>query len=334
MKINAYSVNRPGDSPKPFTYERRVGNNEVLVRISHCSITNGDMQMMNNAWGDSRYPLVPGHEIIGRVERAGANVSDLKSGDRVGIGYQLGACFKCAYCRNGNEQFCIRQKVVGVHEYGGLAEHIIVDYRFAFKLPTKLDAASAAPLLSSGLTVYSAIACANLRPQSTTAVLGIGGLGHIAIQFLHKMGHEVSAFSHSVGKRGLIEKLGGRFVEYSNHSLTSSVDKKFDFILSTINADFDLNKYLRMLKPNGKFCFVAQPANGILLNAGLLYDYAQRTVYGNYTGSRKDMITMLSFSAKHDIASIVEVLPFSALDQAIGMLKSGKIQTRLVLEND
>jgi D-arabinose 1-dehydrogenase-like Zn-dependent alcohol dehydrogenase len=330
MKITAYSVNQPGDIPKLFTYERRLGRNDVLVKISHCAMTNGDVQMMNNAWGDSKYPLVPGHEIVGRVERAGANVSGLKSGDRVGIGYQLKACFKCEYCENGNEQFCVRQKVVGVHEYGGLAEDIIVDYRFAFKLPMKLDAASSAPLLSSGLTVYSAITRANLRPQSTTAVLGIGGLGHIAIQFLHKMGHEVSAFSHSAHKRGLIEKLGGKFVEYSNRSL---VDKKFDFILCTINAEFDLNQYLRMLKPQGKFCFVAQPASGLLLNAGLLYDYAQRTVYGNYTGSRKDMIRMLSFSASHDVAGIVEVLPFSEMDHAIGMLKSGKIQMRLVLEN-
>ncbi len=333
MKITAYSVNQPGDIPKLFTYERRLGRSEVLVKISHCAMTNGDVQMMNNAWGDSKYPLVPGHEIIGRVERAGANVSGLKSGDRVGIGYQLKACFKCAYCKNGNEQFCVQQKVVGVHEYGGLAEHIIVDYRFAFKLPMKLDGASSAPLLSSGLTVYSAIKRANLRPKSTTAVLGIGGLGHIAIQFLHKMGHEVWAFSHNAGKRGLIEKLGGKFIGHSDPSLSSSADKKFDFILSTINAEFDLNQYLRMLRPQGKFCFVAQPASGILLNAGLLYDYAQRTVYGNYTGSRKDMIKMLSFSASHGVAGIVEVLPFSEMVHAIGMLKSGKIQMRLVLEN-
>lgn len=334
MKIKAYAVTRPGENPQPFTYERRLGRNDVLVRISHCTLATGDLQMMNNAWGDSNYPLVPGHEIIGYVERASANVSTLKTGDRVGVGYQLGACFSCEYCKAGNEQYCPQQKVVGINEYGGLANHIVVDHRFAFKLPARLNAAHTAPLLSSGLTVYSAIMRADLPAHATTAVLGIGGLGHLAIQFLHKMGHDVSAFSHSESKRALVEKLGGKFVDHGDLTLLSSMNKKYDFILSTINATLDLNAYLRMLKPQGKFCFVAQPSDSIALNAGLLYDYAQRAVYGSYTGSRSDMVRMLSFSAKHDIAGIVEVLPFSAMQSAIEMLKSGRIQTRPVLKND
>ncbi len=332
MKITAYSVNGPGENPQTFVYERNLGRNDVLVKVSHCAIATGDVQMMNNAWGDSKYPLVAGHEIIGRVERAGANVSGLKIGDRVGIGYQLAACFKCEFCKAGNEQFCRQQKVVGVDEYGGLADLIIVDHRFAFKLPTKLESARSAPLLSSGLTVYSAIAQAELPIRATTAVLGIGGLGHLAIQFLHKMGHDVSAFSHSADKRAMVERLGGKFVDSSNLDV-SATNTKFDFVLSTINAKLDLNAYLRMLKPQGKFCFVAQPPDGASLNVGLLYDYAQRTVYGNYTGSRKDMARMLSFSAKHDIGAIVEVMPFSEMTHAIGMLKSGKIPMRLVLKN-
>src|SRR5690349_18389258 len=120
MKITAYSVNGPGENPQPFVYERTPGRNDVLVKVSYCAIATGDIQMMNNAWGDSKYPLVAGHEIIGRVERAGANVTGLKIGDRVGIGYQLAACFKCEFCKSGNEQFCRQQKVVGVDEYGGL----------------------------------------------------------------------------------------------------------------------------------------------------------------------------------------------------------------------
>src|SRR5690349_10968315 len=128
MKIKAYSVNSPGEDPQPFTYERRFGRNDVLVKVSHCAIATGDIQMMNNAWGDSKFPLVPGHEIIGHVERTGANVSQLKIGDRVGVGYQLKACFECEYCKSGNEQFCSRQAVIGVDEYGGLANHMIVDH--------------------------------------------------------------------------------------------------------------------------------------------------------------------------------------------------------------
>jgi D-arabinose 1-dehydrogenase-like Zn-dependent alcohol dehydrogenase len=333
MKIEAYAVTRSGGKAEPFFYERRVGKNDVLVTISHCAIATGDVQMMNNDWGDTKFPLVAGHEIIGTVEQTGSNVTGLKKGDRVGAGYQLEACFNCQYCKEGDEQFCPKQKVVGVDFYGGLAKHMIVDSRFAFKIPTKLDSAKSAPLLSSGLTMYSAIVRAKLPKNSRTAVLGIGGLGHLAIQYLHKMGHEVFAFSRSVGKKGMIGRLGGKFIDSSNLDGNTDFVKKFDFILSTVNADFDLNAYLRMLKPQGKFCVVAQPLNKLPLNVGLLYDYAQRTIYGNYTGSRKDMMNMLAFSAKHNIQSIVDVMPFSKMNEAIELIKTGKIPVKLVLEN-
>jgi D-arabinose 1-dehydrogenase-like Zn-dependent alcohol dehydrogenase len=332
MKIEAFAVKETGKKAEPFTYEKRVGKNDILVKISHCSLTAGDVQMMNNAWGDSKFPLVAGHEIIGIIEQIGSDVDDLKIGDRVGVGYQLEACFKCESCRQGNEQFCAKQKVVAVDRFGGLSKYIIVDRRFTFKISHKLDSATTAPLLSSGLTVYSAIVRGSLPKKSRTAVLGIGGLGHLAIQFLHKMGHEVSAFSRSHDKRELIEKLGGKFIDSSNPENRDLI-KKFDFILSTLNVDFDLNTYLRMLKPQGKFCIVAQPPNKIRLNAGLLYDYAQRTIYGNYTGSRKNMEDMLAFSARHNIKSIVDVMSFSKLNEAIDLVGSGKIPMRLVLEN-
>jgi D-arabinose 1-dehydrogenase-like Zn-dependent alcohol dehydrogenase len=333
MKIAAYAVSQPGGKVEPFFYERRTGKDDVLVKISHCTITTGDIQMINNEWGDSKFPLVPGHEIIGIIEQTGSNVEHLKKGDRVGVGYQLEACFNCEFCREGNEQFCPKQKVIGVDFQGGLAKHIIVDGRFAFKIPRKLDSAKSAPLLSSGLTVYSAIIRAKLPKNSKVAVLGIGGLGQLAIQFLHKMGHDVAAFSRSHEKKKMIRMLGGKFIDSSNLSGSADHIRKFDFILSTLNVDFDLNSYLRMLSPQGKFCAVAQPLNKMPLNIGLLYDYAQRTIYGNYTGSRKDMMNMLAFSAKHNIQSIVDVMTFSQLNEAIDLIKTGKIPMRLVLRN-
>ena len=156
MKIAAYAVNQPGGKVESFSFERRTGRNDVLIKISHCTITTGDLQMINNEWGDTKFPLVPGHEIIGIIEQTGSNVEHLKKGDRVGVGYQLKACFNCEFCREGNEQFCLKQKVIGVDFQGGLANHIIVDGRFAFKIPRTLDSAKSAPLLSSGVTVYSA----------------------------------------------------------------------------------------------------------------------------------------------------------------------------------
>lgn len=333
MKITAYAVTQPGGKAQPFFYERRIGKNDVLVKISYCAIATGDVQIIDNDWGDTKFPVIPGHEIIGTVEQTGSNVVGLGNGDRVGVGYQLDACFTCEFCKSGNEQFCPAQKVVAVDLHGGLAKHIVVDSRFVFKIPPKLDSAKSAPLLSSGLTVYSAIVRAKLPKNSNTAVLGIGGLGHLAIQFLHKMGHEVSAFSRTTRKKELIGKLGGKFVDSSNSFGNTNLIKKFDFILSTLNVDFDLNAYLRMLRPQGKFCVVAQPLDKLPLSAGLLYDYAQRSIYGNYTGSRKDMKDMLAFSAKHNIQSIVDVMSFSKMNEAIDLVRGGKVPMRLVLEN-
>lgn len=333
MKIKAYAIKRKGGEAEPFSYESKLGKDDVLIRISHCSIAGGDIQIINDDWGDTKFPVIPGHEIIGTIEETGAEVTDLQNGDRVGVGFQLEACFECQFCREGNEQFCVKQKVIGVDRFGGLAEHIVVDGRFAFKLPPELDSAKSAPLLSSGLTVYSGIVRAKLQNNSMAGVLGVGGLGHLAIRFLHKMGHKVSAFSHSPGKKELIGKLGAEYIDSSNHNNLAAYERKFDFIISTLNVDFDSDVYLKMLKPQGKLCLLSQPPGKLSISAGLLYDYAQRTIYGNYTGSRKDMVDMLAFSAKHNIESIVDVMPFSKMNEAIKMVKTGKVAMRLILEN-
>ena len=330
-KINAYAVKHQGGKAEPFSYERTLGNDAVLVRITHCSIARGDVQFIDNDWGDTRFPLVPGHEMVGFVEDTGSLVTGLATGDRVGIGYQQEACFSCEFCRSGNEQLCPEQKVIGVDCYGGAADRIGVDARFAFKLPSVLDSATSTPLLSSGLTVYSAIVRAGLSDSSEVAVLGVGGLGHLAIQFLRQMGHRVSAFSHSPEKRQTIEQLGAAYIDGSHLEDSHTVTRRFDFVLSTVNTRFDVNAYLRMLRPQGKLCFVAQPLEPIPISVGLLYDNAQRTIYGNYVGSRKDMVSMLTFAAEHDIGSVVHTVPFTELNDAIGMVRESTAPMRVVL---
>nr|WP_159442223.1 alcohol dehydrogenase catalytic domain-containing protein [Chitinophaga niabensis] len=300
------------------------------MKIVYCTIARGDVQFISDDWGDTKYPLVPGHEIIGIVEGTGANVTALKAGDHVGIGYQQEACFECEFCKEGNEQFCTQQKAIGVHCYGGLADHIIIDNRFAFKLSPALRSVNSVPLLSSGLTVYAGIMRAQLPANSVVGVLGAGGLGQLAIRFLHKMGHEVYAFSHSPEKKEMVQQLGAEFILSSN----LNTNKKFDLIISTLNAPYDLDAYLRILKPQGKFCIVASPLEKQPISLGLLYDYAQRTIYGNYVGNRKQMTEMLAFSEKHNIGSEVEVMPFSKVNEAIEKVRTGKIKIRLVLEND
>ena len=195
MQIRAHAIKEKGGRAEAFSYERTVGSHDVLVRITHCSIARGDVQFMDDEWGDTRFPLVPGHEIVGIVEELGSEVADLRTGDRVGIGYQQEACFGCYACKQGTEQFCPRQKVIAVDCYGGLAEHIVVDGRFAFRLPSELDSAKSAPLLSSGLTVYAGIRRARLLDGSRVAVLGVGGLGHLGVQFAAKMGFRTIAIA-------------------------------------------------------------------------------------------------------------------------------------------
>ncbi len=330
--INAWAIRHRGGRAEPFSYERELGDNDVLVSITHCGIARGDIQCMDDDWGDTSFPLVPGHEIVGLVEKTGAAVTGLVAGDRVGVGYQQAACFSCAYCRAGNEQLCAEQKVIGVHCHGGVAEHIGVDHRFAFKLPAALDSAVATPLLSSGVTVYAAIVRAELPDCSEVAVLGIGGLGHLAIQFLRKLGHRVSAFSHSPEKKATIEALGADYIDSMSLDGSNALSRKFDFILSTVNASFDLNAYLRMLSPLGKLCFVAQPLAPLAISAGALYDGALRTVYGNYIGSRADTVAMLAFAAQHDIASAVNTMPFANPNQAIEVVRNRAVPTRVVLQ--
>ena len=330
--INAYAVAHKAGRAEPFSYEKRLGDNDVLVRITHCSVARGDVQFMDDDWGDTRFPLVPGHEIIGLVEKFGSNVTDLMAGDRVGVGYQQSACFSCEFCRSGIEQVCPEQKVIGVDCYGGAADQIGVDHRFVFKIPPALDSATSTPLLSSGLAVYSAIVRAKLADRSEVAVLGVGGLGQLAIRFLREMGHRVSAFSHSPEKRATIEQLGARYVDSSNLEGSSASSKRFDFILSTINAPLDLNAYLRMLRPLGKLCFVAQPLKSMPLSVGLLYDNALRTIYGNYVGSRSDMVTMLAFAAEHDIGSAVHIVPFANVNEAIDLVRNRTVSMSVVLQ--
>lgn len=331
MKISAYAISEAGGAARPFEYERTLGSGDVLVRITHRSLARGDIQFIDNAWNDTRYPLVPGHEIVGLVEAAGSDVADLRAGDRVGIGYQQEACFTCAFCTQGLEQLCPTQKVIAVDCFGGLADHIVVDARFAFRLPPQLDSATSTPLLSSGLTVYAGIVRAHLRAGSRVAVLGAGGLGHLAIQFLHKMGHSVTAFSQSPRKKALIERLGGSFADSSDpHQLTTH-EGGFDFMLSTLNVPFDLDVFVRMLTPNGQLCLVAAPLDRLSLSGGLLNN-SRRAIYGNYIGSRSEITQMLDFAATHGVAAVVDVMPFARVNDAIERIRTRDVEIGLVLE--
>jgi D-arabinose 1-dehydrogenase-like Zn-dependent alcohol dehydrogenase len=332
MQIRAYAINQAGGRAEPFLYERTLGSRDVLVKITHRALARGDIQYIDNAWSDTRFPLVPSHEIVGIVEDAGSEVFELQTGDRVGIGYQLEACFECSFCRQGLEQLCARQKVIAVDRYGGLAEQIIVDSRFVFRLPPQLASAASTPLLSSGVTVYAGILRAQLPPGSRVAVLGAGGLGHLAIQFLHKMEHGVTALSHSPRKRELIERLGGAFVDSSEPGRLTEYQGSFDFILSTLHVAFDLDSFVKMLTPQGQLCLVASPLEPLSLSGGQLNN-SRRSIYGNYIGSRSETVQMLEFAATHGIAAVVDVMPLARMNDAIERIRRRDVEMSLVLES-
>jgi D-arabinose 1-dehydrogenase-like Zn-dependent alcohol dehydrogenase len=331
MRIAAHAVKHAGGMAEPFQYERTVGSRDVLVRITHRSIARGDVQFIDNAWGDTQFPLIPSHEIVGVVEDSGSEVADLRTGDRVGVGYQQAACFDCSYCRQGVEQLCVKQKVIAVDCYGGLAGHIVVDSRFAFRLLPQLDSAASTPLFSSGLTVYAGILRARLAAGSRVAVLGAGGLGHLAIQFLQKSGHAVTVFSHSLHKRGLIDRLGGVFADASDPRRLTDYRATFDFILSTLNVAFDLDAIVTMLTPAGQLCLVASPLGPLSLNGGHLNN-SRRSIYGNYIGSRSETVQMLEFAAAHGIKAVVEVMPVAQANEAIARVRRQDVEMALVLE--
>ena len=333
MEIRAFAINEIGGTAEPFLYETTLGNRDVLVKITHRSLARGDIQFIDNAWGDTRFPLVPSHEIVGIVEAAGSAVVDLKAGDRVGIGYQQEACFECSFCTRGIEQLCANQKVIAVDCYGGLAEHIVVDCRFAFPLPPQLESATSTPLLSSGLTVYAGILRAQLPAGSRVAVLGAGGLGHLAIQFLDKMEHRVTVFSHSPDKRGLIERLGGAFADGSDPRHLAEYQGAFDFILSTLNVAFDLDSFVRMLTPEAQLCLVASPLEQLALSGGQLNN-SRRSIYGNYIGSRSETGQMLDFAATHGIEAVVDVMPLAGVNEAIERIRRRDVVMGLVLASE
>ena len=217
MKINAYAIHAVGGTAEPFLYERTLGRRDVLVKITHRSLARGDIQFIDNAWGDTRFPLVPSHEIVGIVEQAGPDVIDLHSGDRVGIGYQQEACFECAFCTQGIEQLCANQKVIAVDCHGGLAEHIVVDGRFAFRLPPQLDSATSTPLLSSGLTVY-----AGIRSRPTGRRLSSGGAGR---RRARSSGHPVPSQDGARRDRviAIASASGGSSSAWEAHSWTARI---------------------------------------------------------------------------------------------------------------
>jgi uncharacterized zinc-type alcohol dehydrogenase-like protein len=310
-----------------------IGAHEVEIAVSHCGLCHSDLHLIDDAWGRSRYPLLPGHEIVGTVVACGPQVRELRPGQRVGVGWQCGACLACDLCVGGQENLCPEQEATCLGHPGGLAERVRADARFAFALPDELESAAAAPLLCGGITVYAPLRRYAVGPSTRVAVVGIGGLGHLALAMLRVFGCEVTAFSSSPSKRDEALALGAHhFAASTEPRAVLEHANRFDLVLSTVHARLDWTTYLRTLRPRGTLCLVGSPPGLLQIPAALLVT-GERTIAGSDIGGRAQIREMLRFCARHHVAPLIETFPMDEanVNTAIERLRENKIRYRAVL---
>ncbi len=316
----------------PFRYDPgQLGLQEVEIGISHCGICHSDIHLISNDWGISQYPFIPGHEIIGTVTAIGSAVRSLKVGQRVGLGWQSNSCGRCEWCTRGMENLCPESEGTCVHRHGGYADRVRANARFVIPIPDALPSEQAAPLLCGGITVYNPLRAHGINPSSRVGVVGIGGLGHIAIQFARVFGAEVTAFSTSAAKENEARALGAHsFVNTRETKALREAAGSLDFILTTINADQDWSIYIQALRPTGTLCFVGVPPSPIALHAFPLIS-GIRSITGSPIGSPYQLREMLDVAARHGVKAQTECFPMAKANDAIEKVKKNKVRYRAVL---
>ena len=333
-EIRGLAAFAAGAQLSPFKYEPGpLDAHDVEVKISHCGVCHSDVHLIDNDWGMSKYPFIPGHEIVGKVIEVGSSVKHLKNGDRVGIGWQADSCGSCEWCRKGQEHLCPKSQPTCVGRHGGYADSVRVNGRFVIPIPKALDSENAAPLLCAGITVYCPIRNHGVRPSSRVGVVGIGGLGHIGIQFARAFGADVTAFSTSKDKEAEAIELGAHhFVNTRDTGALKKLASSFDFILSTVSADQDWQGLVGALRPRGSLCVVGASPSPISLSAFPLIG-AEKGVSGSNTGSPQDLVEMLDVAARHNIKAVTERFAMKDANDAIAKVKKNQVRYRAVLAN-
>jgi uncharacterized zinc-type alcohol dehydrogenase-like protein len=333
-EIHGLAVHAAGAHLLPYKYDAgELKDEDVEVKISHCGVCHSDVHLIDNDWGLSKYPFIPGHEIVGTITAVGARVKGRQAGERVGIGWQADSCGICEWCRQGEEHLCAQSQPTCVGRNGGYADTIRVNWRFAIKVPEVLESENVAPLLCGGITVYSPLRNIGVRPFSRVGVIGIGGLGHMGIQFAHAFGAEVTAFSTSKDKEEEAKRLGAQhFVNTRETNAIKKLAGSFDLLLSTVNADQDWAGYINALRPKGTLCLVGVPPSPVALHAFGLVG-GQRSVAGSPTGSPRDLEQMLDVAARHNVKAVTERFPMAKANEAVAKVKKNQVRYRAVLAN-
>lgn len=334
MQVQGYAATAAKGSLQPWQIDMaELGPNEVDVRVTHCGICHTDVAMVDNEWGFSQYPVVPGHEVVGVVEAVGSAVHRLKVGQRVGVGALCGSCMECEWCEGGAQHVCaqVAGTVMGEHK-GGFASVVRVNnWQFAHPIPEAIASEHAGPLMCAGTTVFTPVLRHAVAPTARVAVVGIGGLGHLAVQYLAKWGCEVTAISSTHDKDEQAHGFGAKhFIATKGTDELAKAARGFDFILSTVSADLPWDLYLAALRPKGTLCLVGLPASAVSFSAWSIIG-GEKSVVGGQPGSIDETQAMLDFTARHGIKPMIETFPMTEANAALDHTRQGKARFRSVL---
>ncbi|RSN66799.1 NAD(P)-dependent alcohol dehydrogenase [Actinomadura sp. WAC 06369] len=341
MRVHAYAAPAAGRPLAPTTIERRdVGPNDVLIKIEYAGICHSDIHTVNGDWGAQPFPVVPGHEIVGTVAATGADVTRHTTGDRAGVGCMVGSCGECANCRNGDEQYCVEGMIPtyagtdrdGTTTQGGYSTHVVVDADYVLAVPDGLDPAAAAPLLCAGITTYSPLRRRGAGPGRRVAVVGLGGLGHMAVKLAHAMGAEVTVLSQSLKKREDGLRLGAdHYHATADPDTFKQLRNRFDLIINTVSAPIDVDAHLRLLAVDGALVNVGAPAKRLDLNVFSLLN-GRRSYAGSMIGGIAETQEMLDFCAEHNIGADIELISADYINQAYERVLASDVRYRFVID--
>ncbi|MGE5400762.1 MAG: NAD(P)-dependent alcohol dehydrogenase [Ignavibacteriales bacterium] len=340
--IKAYGTEAPDVPLHPLSIKRRsLLPNDVEVEISYCGICHSDLHQIKNDFGHTMFPIVPGHEIVGKVTRVGEHVKKFKAGDLAAVGCLVDSCGKCEYCESDLEQFCEKgatysfnspDKHSGGATYGGFSENIVTDEKYVLRVPEKLNLAAAAPLLCAGITVYSPLKHWQAGPGTKVGVLGIGGLGHLAIKMAKAMGAHVVVFTTSPSKAEDAKRLGAdEAVISTDAEQLNRYARSLHFIIDTVSAKHDVNAYLNLLRHDGSVVLVGLPPQPIEVGAFNVV-MGRRSFSGSNIGGIKETQEMLEFCAEHNITADIELINIQYINEAFDRLEKGDVKYRFVID--
>ncbi len=339
--VKAYATTAPEKPLAPFAFDRRdLGPKDVLIDVQYCGICHSDIHQVRNEWGNSIYPMVPGHEVAGVVAEVGSAVTKFKPGERAGVGCMVESCRTCPDCKDGEEQYCDHpvftynsyEKDGKTLVHGGYSTRMVVNEDFVLRLPKDLPMAAIAPLLCAGITTYSPLHHWKAGPGKTVGVIGLGGLGHMAVKIAKAMGAEVIVLSRSRGKEADAKRLGAtQYYATGEAGAFEKLARKFDLLICTVSSDLDWNQYLATLKRDGTMVVLGVPSKPQPVHAANLI-FGRHCLAGSLIGGIRETQEMLDFCAKHKIVSDIELIPVQKVNEAYERVLKGDVKFRFVID--